>query len=158
MLKNLSNRFFLTLKPRPTPRFFSTKPIPALRIRPKSRQKQKSLIDAESWAVVGYSTAENYNLLELSQKLIDQGKLFLDLDYFKNFNLAFLGLYFQVELSRDLEGKVLCVKSVYEKLETDQTELSLKEIYFFEDGSTVFWNVPHLERTNVMQFLKVMIF
>ena len=76
MLKNLSNRLFLTLKPRPTPRFFSTKPIPALRIRPKSRQKQKSLIDAESWAVVGYSTAENYNLLELSQKLIDQGKLF----------------------------------------------------------------------------------
>ena len=32
--------------------------------------------------------------------------------------------------------------------------ISCKEIFFFDDGSTVFWNVPHLERENVLHFLR----
>ena len=28
-----------------------------------------------------------------------------------------------------------------------------REIYFFKDGATIFWNVPKLERNNVLKFL-----
>ena len=36
----------------------------------------------------------------------------------------------------------------------DSNPISCKEIFFYDDGSTVFWNVPHLERNNVLHFLR----
>ena len=70
----------------------------------------------------------------------------------KSFIFFFQGLYYQIQLSDDLESNCICVKSSYEEPNTDP--ISSKEIFFFDDGSTVFWNVPHLERENVLHFLR----
>lgn len=62
-------------------------------------------------------------------------------------------------LVEDLESVCLCVKPNYqveheihpdEKLRT----VSSKDIFFFSDGSVIFWNVPHLERDTVLNFLR----
>ena len=45
-------------------------------------------------------------------------------------------------------GEVLHVVSLYKVSSED------RHIYFFRDGSVVFWNVDELERKNVLQFLK----
>jgi len=107
-----------------------------LKLRPaRLNLKKKPSIGRDSWSVVGYSTADRYNLLSLSEKLSAQG------------------LYYQVQLTDDVEGNCICVKSSYEENE-ELNPISVKEIFFFDDGSTVFWNVPHLERENVLHFLR----
>lgn len=37
---------------------------------------------------------------------------------------------------------------------TYQLESEHREIYFFKEGSVVFWNVAELERLNVLRFIK----
>lgn len=37
---------------------------------------------------------------------------------------------------------------------TYRVETENREIYFFREGSVVFWNVPEIERDNVLRFLK----
>ena len=65
-------------------------------------------------------------------------------------------MYYEIQLSDDLQSNCICVKSSYEKADglVDANSISCKEIFFFDDGSTVFWNVPHLERENVLHFLR----
>ena len=61
-------------------------------------------------------------------------------------------------MSEDLESICLCVKSSYEEISTPETqienEISAKKMFFYSDGSTVFWNVPHLERDIILHFLR----
>ena len=35
-----------------------------------------------------------------------------------------------------------------------QVDSEPREIYFFREGSTVFWNMPELETSNVLNFIK----
>ena len=46
--------------------------IPALKVRPAKQLRKKPSIGKDSWSVVGYSTADSYNLLGLRDKLEDQ--------------------------------------------------------------------------------------
>ena len=58
--------YILPLKP------FQIKPLPSKpRLRPGKAQKKK-ITSSDSWTVVGYSTAEHYNLLALSEKILEQ--------------------------------------------------------------------------------------
>ena len=47
--------------------------IPALKIRPTRQTiRKKPLVGRDSWSVVGYSTADEYNLLGLREKIEEQ--------------------------------------------------------------------------------------
>jgi uncharacterized Rmd1/YagE family protein len=35
-----------------------------------------------------------------------------------------------------------------------QVDVEPREIYFFREGTTVFWNVPELECSNVLSFIR----
>ncbi|KAK3861339.1 hypothetical protein Pcinc_044504 [Petrolisthes cinctipes] len=83
------------------------------------------------WQVTAYATADEYNLDKLLAGLNQQG------------------LYTASTMTSDAtESSVLHAVATY-RLETEQ-----REIYFFREGSVVFWNVAELERFNVLKFLK----
>lgn len=87
-----------------------------------------------NWYVTAYATAEEYDLERLSDGLIKQN------------------LYKPVDLSDDplTKGGADVINAVanYE-LSSEK-----RQIYFFREGSVVFWNVPELECISVLDFLK----
>ena len=112
--------------------------LQVLKARPK---KKKIPPRRDAWSVVGYSTADEYNLMSLAQTLSRQG------------------YYEALTLSEDLDGQCLCVRSIYSHLSSETTDPSMarilsKDIFFFADGSVIFWNMPHLERTQVLDFIR----
>ena len=65
-LTNVISKYILPPKP------VEIKPLPPKpRLRPSKAQKKK-ITSSDSWTVVGYSTAEHYNLLALSEKILEQ--------------------------------------------------------------------------------------
>lgn len=137
----------LPVKVSPCTRYFSIssfryqenreqKPNPSSTKR-KSDRKRRTVIEDEhqpssspQWEVVAYSTAEEYDLKKLMQGLQQQG------------------LYHPSSMSEDIHD-VLHVSARY------QVDREPREIYFFREGSVVFWNVSELERKNVLLFLKI---
>jgi len=102
----------------------------------KKPQKRRRVGDHEeldsnhkSWEVNAYSTAEEYDL----EKLIGGLKL--------------QGLYNTSSMSEDVHD-VLHVSARY------QVDREPREIYFFREGSVVFWNVSEIERKDVLSYLK----
>ena len=83
----------------------------------------------EQWEVYAHSTAEDYDLEKLIQGLQTQQ------------------LYRPSSMSEDIHD-VLHVSARY------QVDREPREIYFFREGSVVFWNVSELERKNVLEFLQ----
>lgn len=87
-----------------------------------------------NWYVTAYATAEEYDLERLSDGLIKQN------------------LYKPVDFSDDPLTKggadVIHAVANYE-LSSEK-----RQIYFFREGSVVFWNVPELECISVLDFLK----
>ncbi|XP_076307524.1 required for meiotic nuclear division protein 1 homolog isoform X2 [Tachypleus tridentatus] len=81
------------------------------------------------WSVVAYSTAEEYDLNGLIDGLNRQG------------------LYQQSAVSEDMNDVLhMCAKY--------QVGREPREVYFFSEGSVVFWNVPEIEQQAVLKFLK----
>lgn len=115
----------------------------ALRFQQRQRptSKKKALgpvspgIGKDQWSVVGYSTAASYDLVTLSEKLAEQG------------------LYKSGALVDELLPLCLYANAAYQ-VDGDADEMTKREIFFFEQGSVVFWNVPPLERENVLAFVK----
>ena len=67
-LTNVISKCHYILPPKPV----TIKPLPPKpRLRPGKAQKKK-LTSSDLWTVVGYSTAEHYNLLALSEKMREQ--------------------------------------------------------------------------------------
>ena len=108
--------------------------------RQKPTSKKKALGSGVSpakdqWSVVGYSTAASYDLITLSERLAEQG------------------LYKSDGLVEELLPLCLYANAAYQ-VDGDADEMTKREIFFFEQGSVIFWNVPVLERENVLAFLK----
>ena len=108
--------------------------------RQKPTSKKKALGAAlspakDQWSVVGYSTAASYDLITLSERLAEQG------------------LYKSDGLVDELLPLCLYANAAYQ-VDGDADEMTKREIFFFEQGSVIFWNVPVLERENVLAFLK----
>lgn len=82
-----------------------------------------------SLTAVAYSTAEEYNLMSILSALNKQG------------------LYKGRAISEDLTD-VLYASAKYQVGEEP------RELFFFREGSVVFWNFPEIERKAVLQFLK----
>lgn len=87
------------------------------------------------WNVVAYATAEEYNLEKLTKGLLQEN------------------LYTPVKQPKSLERNQL-VADVLHVTARYQVDSEPREIYFFREGSTVFWNVPELEASNVLNFIK----
>ncbi|GBM61523.1 Required for meiotic nuclear division protein 1 [Araneus ventricosus] len=109
------------------------KSIAALQARKRVPRKKalsgKDQPDQETGEVVAYSSAEEYDMKRLAKELENQG------------------LYQILELPEEVED-VIHVNAKY-KIEEEP-----RQIYFFSEGSVVFWNVPELEQQNVLRFLK----
>ncbi len=56
-------------------------------------------------------------------------------------------------------GQCLCVRSKYNVDEEPSSDnqakqITSRDIFFFADGSVIFWNVPQIERESVLNFLR----
>ncbi|XP_037791648.1 required for meiotic nuclear division protein 1 homolog isoform X6 [Penaeus monodon] len=97
--------------------------------RVQRKKKQASTDSDEEWQVTAYATADEYDLNELLDGLTHQG------------------LYISAGINPD-------ASDVLHMVATYRVETENREIYFFREGSVVFWNVPEIERDNVLRFLK----
>ncbi|XP_027216027.2 required for meiotic nuclear division protein 1 homolog isoform X6 [Penaeus vannamei] len=97
--------------------------------RVQRKKKQASTESDEEWQVTAYATADEYDL----NKLLD--------------GLTHQGLYVSAGINPD-------ASDVLHMVATYRVETENREIYFFREGSVVFWNVPEIERDNVLRFLK----
>lgn len=101
--------------------------------KPQKRRRigdpEEFTVDHKSWEVNAYSTAEEYDLEKLSSALKVQG------------------LYNTSSMSEDIHD-VLHVSARY------QVDREPRAIYFFREGSVVFWNVSDIERKDVLSHLK----
>jgi len=86
--------------------------------------------------VVGYSAAESLDLLGLGSAIHEQD------------------VYNQVHISEELENDCLFVTNKLSQSQGAEPEEKIKEIFFFKEGCVVFWNVPELERHQVLKALK----
>ncbi|XP_023342438.1 required for meiotic nuclear division protein 1 homolog [Eurytemora carolleeae] len=93
--------------------------------------KKKTTPGKDEWSVVGYSAANSFDMFGLQEGL--QRQL----------------IYSEISLIDELYGNCLYVTNKYKSDLEEQN----KEIFFFKDGNVVFWNVPELERNNVLKFL-----
>ncbi|KAH8321139.1 hypothetical protein KR074_001001 [Drosophila pseudoananassae] len=82
----------------------------------------------------GYTTAEEYNLEDLQIALRQQ-------------NLYETKRFFSTD-NQDVEQNVLYVSAKY------PTGQQPREIFFFREGSVVFWNCSDIETNNVLSFLR----
>ncbi|KAG8253086.1 required for meiotic nuclear division protein 1 homolog [Homalodisca vitripennis] len=87
-----------------------------------------------TWHVSAYATSEEYNLEKLREGLIKQ-------NLYKPTNTA-------VDPLTNGGADVIHAVANY------QLSSELRHIYFFREGSVVFWNTPELECISVLDFLK----
>ncbi|XP_067125179.1 required for meiotic nuclear division protein 1 homolog [Centruroides vittatus] len=97
--------------------------------RKKPKPMDEEIIKKDEWTVVALATAEEYDLESINVGLKKQG------------------LYQPSSMPDDLHD-VLHISAKYE------VDKEPREIYFFREGSVVFWNVPEIERQEVMLFLR----
>jgi len=100
----------------------------------KARQVKKKTAKPssglEEWNVVGYSAAESLDLFGLQDALRQQE------------------LYTRVELPDELDPSCIYV---YKECDFEEKR---KDILLFKEGCVVFWNVPELERRQVLSDIK----
>lgn len=99
-----------------------------------SDENSDNLKTPGTWHVTAYATAEEYDLDKLKEGLIKQN-LYKPLDSF-NETLTKGG------------ADVIYAMANY------QVSTDIRQIYFFREGSVVFWNIPELECISVLDFLK----
>ncbi|XP_056637843.1 required for meiotic nuclear division protein 1 homolog [Diorhabda carinulata] len=106
--------------------------ITSIQLKKRVIRKKKSLEEEEkkpgNYNVVAFATAEEYNLENLFNGLVKQN------------------LYEVKKI--DNNSDALHATAKY-KVDREQ-----REIFFFRDGSVVFWNIADLESSNVLEFLK----
>jgi len=105
------------------------------------RRKRPPLVEEDSrklgyWKVVAFTTAEEYDLEKLSKGLLQQN------------------LYVPNPPPRALTDSSQVVPDVVHVAARYQVDVEPREIYFFREGTTVFWNVPDLESSNVLSFIR----
>jgi len=118
----------------------------------KSRHPEKDVLSRpskDSWNVVGYSTAETFDLVSLENHLKSKG-------------------VYNVHRTHE-ELSLTCIVAKAKLFNTEDTdspesegvgdggndlEKPRREIFFFADGSVIFWSVPALEREMMLRLLR----
>jgi len=116
-----------------------------------SRLSNKNLVSKPSkdaWKVVGYSMADSFDLVTLQQQIAQQGV----------YDVSFL--------HEELNQTCIYATATYDIDDPKPNSSSdegrwggfqgrpRREIFFFADGSVIFWSVPELEREMVLRFLR----
>ncbi|XP_069679404.1 required for meiotic nuclear division protein 1 homolog isoform X1 [Periplaneta americana] len=115
--------------------------VSALQIKTRQRRKRPTMEEEDTeklgyWNVIAYTTAEEYDLEKLTKGLIQQN------------------LYVQNSQLRSVVERGQTVPDVVHVAARYQVGDEPREIYFFREGTVVFWNVPELESSNVLTFLR----
>ncbi|ODN04073.1 Required for meiotic nuclear division protein 1 [Orchesella cincta] len=123
----------------PRPRKVTPTTTPASNKRVKRKTSSQTVIDEygygqsydvdETFPITAYAVCEEFHLKAMRKGLVAQG------------------LYIPTVLSDDLSD-VIHVSAKY------PIGNEPREIFFFREGAVIFWNVPYLERVNVLKFLK----
>ncbi|KAF6214727.1 hypothetical protein GE061_009470 [Apolygus lucorum] len=90
---------------------------------------------AKSWNVVSYSTAEEYDIVNLSKALKAQN------------------VYILCELTSNEPMKTVSTQALH-AIAKYQVSQEPRHLYYFEDGTVVMWNLPEIEQHAVIDFLK----
>ncbi|XP_037791642.1 required for meiotic nuclear division protein 1 homolog isoform X1 [Penaeus monodon] len=117
------------------------------------------------WQVTAYATADEYDLNELLDGLTHQG-LYISAginpgnttnDKMSTAPGMHSDSHAHLSSKSGLHApshSVPDASDVLHMVATYRVETENREIYFFREGSVVFWNVPEIERDNVLRFLK----
>ncbi|XP_071537729.1 required for meiotic nuclear division protein 1 homolog isoform X5 [Panulirus ornatus] len=132
------------------------------------RKKKQPLTDSEEeWQVTAYATADEYDLDKLLDGITHQG-LYTAATINPGNHPSQHGIHSTSSrkgsggrtqaspssCSYNMSASVPDASDVLHMVATYQLESEHREIYFFREGSVVFWNVAELERTNVLRFIK----
>ena len=98
---------------------------------------------------MGYSAAESLDLLGL-QNAIQEQDVYNQVTSKRRTSFYYFSL--QVHIAEELESSCLFVTNKLSQ--TQESEEKIKEIFFFKEGCVVFWNMPELERHQVLKALK----
>ncbi|XP_076038844.1 required for meiotic nuclear division protein 1 homolog isoform X4 [Oratosquilla oratoria] len=115
------------------------------RIQRKKKQVKQEL--EEEWYATAYATADVYDLEGLLEGFTKQG-LYSKMDIHEDNSKGRAGHSTLDSRKVDAPDDVLHMVATYRIYEVQ------REIFFFRDGSVVFWNVPEIERQNVLAFIK----
>jgi len=127
----------------------------------------------DAWNVVGYATAESYDLVTLERQLISQG-VYQVFGIHEELRQTCICARAKIDVEgEDGEGagssQNLDSRQYSSELSMDECGISSassghrggggghhnpREIFFFSDGSVIFWSVPELEREMVLRFLR----
>ncbi|XP_037791647.1 required for meiotic nuclear division protein 1 homolog isoform X5 [Penaeus monodon] len=133
--------------------------------RVQRKKKQASTDSDEEWQVTAYATADEYDLNELLDGLTHQG-LYISAginpgnttnDKMSTAPGMHSDSHAHLSSKSGLHApshSVPDASDVLHMVATYRVETENREIYFFREGSVVFWNVPEIERDNVLRFLK----
>ncbi|XP_076038838.1 required for meiotic nuclear division protein 1 homolog isoform X2 [Oratosquilla oratoria] len=99
------------------------------------------------WYATAYATADVYDLEGLLEGFTKQG-LYSKMDIHEDNSKGRAGHSTLDSRKVDAPDDVLHMVATYRIYEVQ------REIFFFRDGSVVFWNVPEIERQNVLAFIK----
>ncbi|XP_071537721.1 uncharacterized protein [Panulirus ornatus] len=119
------------------------------------------------WQVTAYATADEYDLDKLLDGITHQG-LYTAATINPGNHPSQHGIHSTSSrkgsggrtqaspssCSYNMSASVPDASDVLHMVATYQLESEHREIYFFREGSVVFWNVAELERTNVLRFIK----
>nr|XP_027216020.1 required for meiotic nuclear division protein 1 homolog isoform X1 [Penaeus vannamei] len=117
------------------------------------------------WQVTAYATADEYDLNKLLDGLTHQGLYVsagINPGNTNNDKMSTSpGMHSDSHAhlssksgSHASSHSVPDASDVLHMVATYRVETENREIYFFREGSVVFWNVPEIERDNVLRFLK----
>lgn len=101
-------------------------PLTTKRVVRRKKTKETVEKDQEVYDTVAYATAEEINLESLKQMIESEG------------------LYDIVSLPKDATQNALHVEAHY------RVDNEKRDIFFFQEGAVVFWNMPEMERNNVL--------
>lgn len=116
--------------------------VSALQMRTRLQRRKRPYLEEEDgrklgyWNVVAFTTAEEYDLEKLTIGLLQQN------------------LYVPIPPPRALTDQNQVVPDVVHVAARYEVGDEPREIYFFREGTTVFWNVPELESGNVLSFIR----
>ncbi|XP_027216025.2 required for meiotic nuclear division protein 1 homolog isoform X3 [Penaeus vannamei] len=133
--------------------------------RVQRKKKQASTESDEEWQVTAYATADEYDLNKLLDGLTHQGLYVsagINPGNTNNDKMSTSpGMHSDSHAhlssksgSHASSHSVPDASDVLHMVATYRVETENREIYFFREGSVVFWNVPEIERDNVLRFLK----
>lgn len=114
--------------------------VSALQTKKWPQRKKKAILDEDGnkpgfWKVTAFSTAEEYNLEALKTALVKQN------------------LYEVCQVGSDSpDGSQM--ENVLHVIARYAVSSEPRQLFFFREGTTVFWNVSELESTNVLLFIK----